>query len=157
MATQVVPEVLHRIQFRRVRRQRQDRHVRGNLQVVGTVKARLVPDQHHMYGRIGFRDKLLQEPVDHRRVQLRAQQAHALAGLRADRPQYPQPVILGLLDRRRPGAAAGPFAGQSALLAEASLVLEPDLDLLAGVLLGNLLDLLQGVFLIVSWAAGSAL
>jgi hypothetical protein len=42
------------------------------------------------------------------------------------------------------------------LLAEASLVLEPDLDLLAGMLLGDLLDLLQGLFLKASWAAGSA-
>lgn len=89
MAAQVVPEILHRIQFRRVRRQRQDRHVGRDLQVLGAVETRLVPDHHDVHVRIGFRGKLLQEPVDHRRVQLRAQQAHALTGGRAGGPQHP--------------------------------------------------------------------
>jgi hypothetical protein len=39
-----------------------------------------------------------------------------------------QPVVLGLLDRRRPGAGRGPFAGWSVLLTEAGLVEEVGQD-----------------------------
>ena len=121
------------------------------------MKAGLVPDHHHMHIRIGLGGELLQEVIDDRGVELRAQQAHALAADRADGPQHPQPVILGLLDRWRPRSGAGPFTSQGPLLAETGLVLEPDLDLLSGMLLRDLLDVLQGVFLKACWAAGSAL
>jgi hypothetical protein len=42
------------------------------------------------------------------------------------------------------------------LLAEAGLILEPGFDPLARMQLGDLLDLLQSLFLRASWAAGSA-
>ena len=73
--------------------------------------------------------------------------------------RYNAEGLAGLRDRRRPGpgAAARPHPGQRALLADAGLILEPDLDRLAAGVLGQRLAYQIGeAFLNASCAASSA-
>jgi hypothetical protein len=85
-------------------------------------------------------------------------EAGADPALRAGGAEDVGPLVPGVADCARPRAASGPDPGGSALLADAGLVLEPDLERLAsrrfrqggGYRLGK-------VFLNASWAASSAL
>ena len=49
MRTQVMPQVLHRIKLRRVRRQLDQAHIAGHHHILTGVEARPVPDQHRMH------------------------------------------------------------------------------------------------------------
>ena len=80
-----------------------------------------------------------------------------MTGLWTRGADHIQIVVLGLFDRRRPGTAAGPLVRQGALLAEPRFILEPDLDVLLRMLLGDVPDVIQRVFLKASWACRSAL
>ena len=72
-----------------------------------------------------------------------ADQPRGRPGADADRRQHVQVAVLGLPHAARPRPLAGPDPGERPLLAEAGLVLEPDLDLLLGVGLPDGLDLLD--------------
>ena len=78
--------------------------------------------------------------VHHERVDRRRQQRHRVTVAWIHRAVHVDPVVLGLLDRRRPGAARRPYVRQSALLSEPCFVLEPNLDLLINVCLPDVLD-----------------
>src|SRR5690606_7225082 len=68
------------------------------------------------------------------------------------------PLVAGIAQRAGAGAPPGPDAGQRALLADARLILEPDLDGLAAGHLGQDLSYRRGeTFLKASWTASSAL
>lgn len=155
VTAQVMPEVFDGVEFRAVRRQRDQREVGRWPQLVGGMEPGLVPEHHHMHVGIDFFDELLEEGVDDIGVQVRREQADGLAGLGAGGSEHIEVVVTGLPDGWRSRAFASPFAGQRALLTEASLVLEPDLDPLVGVLIGNVLDERCGVFLKASTFAGS--
>ena len=91
-------------------------------------------------------------------VDVRQHQAGGDAAGGADRAEDVGPFVAGVARRARPRAALRPDAGQRALLADARLVLEPDLERLApGVLGERRRDRFGEVFLKASWASGSAL
>ena len=80
------------------------------------------------------------------------------AALGADRAEEVGPVVAGVARRARARAALRPDPGERALLADAGLVLEPDLERLAPRGLGQRRRYRLGeVFLNASCAAGSAL
>ena len=71
VTAEIVPQVLDGIEFRRVRWQRDDRDVRWNLQVFGTVEAGLVPDQNDMDAGVQFVGELFEEHIHHAGVDIR--------------------------------------------------------------------------------------
>ena len=123
MRPQVMPQVLHRVQLRRVRQQPDQAHVARHHQVPAGVVARPVPDQHRVDPGGQLPRELLQEQVDHRRVQLGHDQRRGRPGGGADRRQHVQRLRPRLPHRPRPRPLAGPDPGERPLLAEPGLVL----------------------------------
>ncbi len=77
---------------------------------------------------------------------------------RADRPEEVGPLVARVAHRPGPRAALRPDPGERPLLADARLVLEPDLErLVPGVLRQRRRYRRGEVFLNAAWAAGSAL
>ena len=96
--------------------------------------------------------------VHRRGVGIGQHQAGGDAALGADRAEEVGPLVSGVPRRARPGAAFRPDPCQRALLADARLVLEPDLERLARGVFGERRRYrVAEVFLNASWAAGSAL
>src|SRR6185437_1416211 len=90
-------------------------------------------------------------------VGLRQHQTNADLALRANGAKYVGPVTALVAQRRWTRAPFGPDVGQRALLADACLVLPPELDWLAAHLLRDGVgDQAGKVFLCVSWADASA-
>ena len=73
--------------------------------------------------------------------------AIAGAGRRVCRPKQVNPLVLSLTNRSWMAASVRPHPGQRPLLTEARFILEPDFDLLVGMLRLSLLDAFREVFL----------
>ena len=134
VAAEVVPQVLDAVEFRGVRRQRDQRDVGRDVQVVSSVKAGSIPDHRGMHVGSQRAGELIQELVDNRRVQGRREDRFGLTGLRARRADHPQVVVFGLPYRRRSRATFGPHASQRPLLTEPALILEERDDLFVRIL-----------------------
>ena len=83
---------------------------------MGTVEAGTVPDHDRVFVLRDGRRKLFEELIDHRRVQLRAEQTFGVPGLGTHRTDHPQVFVLGLPDRCRPRTSASPDIGDRPLL-----------------------------------------
>src|SRR5512135_3423622 len=143
MTPEVMPQILHRIQLRRVRHQLDQAQIPRDLQVRTGVVARSVPQQHRMDPSGQRARELLEEQIEHRRVQLRHDQRRRRARGHADRRQHIERRELDLPHRTRARTLQRPDARQRPVLAEAGLVLEPELDLLVGMRLLDRLDLID--------------
>src|SRR5690349_18801011 len=154
---QVLPDVLDRVRLGRAGGQRQQREVLGDGKVAGAVPAGAV---EHDHGVRAGRDVV----ADLGRVQagglgvgVGQHEGGADGPLRADRAEQVGPGIPAVARRPRPGAAARPGPGQGALLADAGLVQEPDLDRPAAGVPGQRLAYQLGeTFLNAACAASSA-
>ena len=155
VATEVVPEVFDGVEFGASRRQRDQRQVLRRLELAAGVEAGLIPEHHHVHIGIDLVGELFKEGVDGLGVECGGEQADGLAGLGTGGAQDVEVLVAGLFDRRRTRTSSGPLAAQRALLAEAGLVLEPELDPLAGMLGGGLRHKFGRFFLNASIAAGS--
>lgn len=157
VTSQVMPEVFGGIEFRGIRRQFDQRHVRGDLERLGRVIAGLIPDQHRVDAGVEFPLHLSQKHIHHAGVQVRGEETDALSRRGTDGGHDIEVVVLGLTNRARTRTFSGPHPGQRALLTESRFVLEPDFDALVGVGLADRLDLIHNFFLKASCAEGSAL
>lgn len=127
-----LPDVFDRVQFWRPRRQRQQRDVVGDAKVTGAVPTGLVEDddgvgigcdiagdffevQRHRFGRAPGQDE-----------------GGAFSFPRTDGAEYVRRGGALILGCGRPGAAPRPSPGDAVLLADARLVLKPDLYPLIG-------------------------
>lgn len=119
------------------------------------MKARLVPEHHHMHIGIDFAGKLAEEQIYGGCIEMRGQQPDGLAGRRARRAQDIEIVVASLSDGGRTTAGSSPLTCERALLTEACFVLEPDFETLVGVLRRDLIDQGCGAFLKAATAAGS--
>lgn len=146
VAAKVVPEVLDAVEFRGVRRQRNERDVGRDVQVVGSVKAGSIPDHRGLHVGGECAGELIQELVDDRRVQAGCEDRLGLAGLRAGGTDHPEIFVLGLSHRRRSRATLGPHTSQRPLLTESALILKERDDLFAGVLGLNLREFFGNFF-----------
>ncbi len=63
VAPQVVPEILDEIEFRRVRRQRDQGDVRRDVQSLGGMVAGLIPNQDSVNVGVQFLGELLEEAI----------------------------------------------------------------------------------------------
>ena len=156
MTPQVMPEILNRIQFRRVRRQTHERDVRRADQVVRPMKSRAVPHQDRLHVRFQSRRQLGEEQVHDRSVESRRDQSFGLAGRSARRRQDVDETVLRLSDCAGSRSAARPDAGQRPLLTEPCFVFVEDLQPAVGMLRLDLVQSLAELFLNSSCAAGSA-
>ena len=137
---QVLPDLLDRVELRRVRRQVDQREVDWDPQVGADVLPRPVEDEHgvgpgrHGPGQLG------QEQAHGRGRDLGQHQRDARVPLRADRTEQLDGGEALLPRPARPSASLVPDVRDAALLADPGLVLEPQLDPLARVLARDRLD-----------------
>jgi hypothetical protein len=156
VTAQIFPDVFDRVEFGRVGRQGNKRDVVRNGEVFGEVITCAIEDE----GGVGARRDL---PAD-----LGQMQRHDLgvggwddegrrgAALRTDGAEDVGPFVALIARRPGPCSTLGPDAGQRPLLADARLVLEPDLDgLVFGVVGQPCRDRCGEVFLKASCAASS--
>ena len=121
------------------------------------MKARLIPDHHDMHIIVDLLGQLIEENIDDVCIQVRADEAGGLAGLRTSRAQHIHPIVACLFHGTRTGAFGSPDPCDRALLAEARFVLVPDLDAFVRMLGLDRFDLLSNAFLKSSCACGSAI
>lgn len=131
VGSQVLPDVLDRVQFRAIGRERDEGDVVGNDQRVSAVPAGSVEHQHGLGAQRNGSGYLGKMGVHRGGVGEGHDEARRRAALRADRTKYVGPLVAGVARRPRPGSAFCPDAGERALLADARLVLEPDFQRLA--------------------------
>src|ERR687896_284700 len=126
-----LPDVFDRVELGRPRRQRQERDVGGHDELVREMPARLIEQEDGMGVRRDRRADLDEMRLHRLRVAPGHDQPGALALGRADRPEDIGPRGPLVVRRARARAAPRPAAGDLVLLADARLVLEPDLYRLA--------------------------
>ena len=157
VASQIVPDILHRVQLRRVWRYVQQADVTWHRQFAsGLVPSRAVADHHGMraWGDLGA--DLCQVDAHRLAVGRRQDDGSTRRPGRAQRAEQINGVPPVVPHRARPRAGGRPDVFKAALLAHAGFVLEPDLDGLAGSVRGQ--DVFQQsgeVFLKASSASGS--
>jgi hypothetical protein len=122
-----LPDVLHDIELRAFRRQRQQRDVVWHGDVAGEVPPGLIEQQHGMLAGADHLADLIEVQVHRCGVAQRQDQRRALALLGADGAEDVDRRIALILRRRGPGSAPRPAAGDAVLLADAGFVGEPDL------------------------------
>ena len=143
MRTQVMPQVLHRIQLRRVRRQLDQAHIARHHQIQTGVEARPVPDQHRMHPGGQLPRELLQEQVHYLGVQCgHDQRRHRPCG-GADGCQHVERGESRLPHRTRSRTPPRPDPRDRPLLAEAGFILKRGTNLLLGMRLGEGVDRLD--------------
>src|SRR3954471_14630716 len=153
---QVLPDVLDRVQLGAVARQRQEAEVLEDGEVPGRVPARPVEHDHGVRAR-GDLAADRQVQAGGLGVGVREDEGGADRPFGADRAERVGPGVAAVARGSGAGAAARPDPGQGALLADAGLILEPDLDRLAAGALGQRLAYQLGeAFLNAACAAASA-
>lgn len=157
--SQELPDVLDRIELRRIRRQVEQADVGGDVQpVAGLVPAGTVEHDHGMGTWCHVLADLGKVQVHRLDIHTRQHQGCADATVRADRAEQIGPLVACVARGRRARAARRPGVGQAALLADPGLILPPDLERPAARGLWNDGGHQSGeVFLCASWAASSCL
>lgn len=122
-----LPDVLHDVQLWAFRRQGKQRDVVRHRDVGGEMPARLIQQQDRVLAGADHKADLGQVHVHARGVAQRQDQGGALAVLRADGAEDVGRRVALVLRGDGAGAAPCPSAGDAVLLADASLVGEPDL------------------------------
>jgi len=122
-----LPDVLHDVELRTFRRERQQRDVIRHGDVAGEVPPGLIEQQHGMLAGADRSADLGQVQVHRRGVAQRQDQGGTLALLGADGAEDVGGRIALVLQRRGPRATPRPPPGDAVLLADAGFVGEPDL------------------------------
>ena len=154
VAPQVVPEILDGVEFRGIRRQRDERDIGRDLESLGGMVAGLIPDQDSVNVSSQFLGELLKEVIDDGGVQMRCQQSDTLTCARTNGSQDIEVIVLRLSHRPWPRALFGPHTSQCSLLTEACFILEPYFDVLVGMGRTDGLHLCDDVFLKALCASG---
>ena len=122
-----LPDVLDRVQFRRPGRERQQGDVVRDVQFRRHVPSGLVDHYHGMGTGIDRGADLGQVRRHGVSIAIGHDQARALALRRADRAEYVGPLGALVVRGPRPGSASRPSTSDLVLLADAGLVLKPQL------------------------------
>ena len=122
-----LPDILHHVQFRAFRRQRQQRDVFRHGEVAGHVPARLIEQQHGVPAGLDHRADLGQVQVHGGGVAAGQNARRTLAVLRADSAEDVGGGVALILWCGGSAAAPCPTTGDAVLLADPGLVGEPDL------------------------------
>ena len=124
----VLPYLLDRVQFRRTGRQEDQRNVLGHAEIAGGVPTGPVEEQHGVASPGDGAGYLLEVKLHGVSVGEGQRQARADAAHRADGAKQIRALVTLIGGLRRPCSAPRPLANAAVLLADARLVLEPDLD-----------------------------
>jgi transcriptional regulator with XRE-family HTH domain len=157
VAAEVLPHILHGVQFRRVGRQRQQGEVVGHDQAAALlVPAGAVAQDDGVRAGGDAAADLGEVQARSLGVDLRQHEGGADAAGRAGGAEEPGPSVAAVARGARTRAPPGPDTGDGALLTHTGFILEPDLDRLA-LRRGRQGRLRQSgeVFLNASCAAGS--
>ncbi len=129
---QVLPDVLDRVELRRVARQRQQCDSVGDIEASAVVPAGLVEDDDGMGARRDVMADLLEVLVHGPAVGMGQDEGGADIALGAHGTEQIGGGVASVARCARAAAARRPDPGQRALLADPGFVLEPHLDRLAG-------------------------
>ena len=121
-----LPDILNRVELGAFRRQGEDGDVGRHDEARRHVPASLIDQENGMGSWCDHLGNLSEMQVHRLGVASRQDQGRALALLRADRTEDVGGSGALVPGRARSGAALGPAAGDLVLLADTSLVLEPD-------------------------------
>ena len=157
MAFEIMPEVFDRIEFGAVGWKFDERHVVRYFELPRSMESRTVPDHDGMFVVGQCPRKLLQEDIDHVRVESRTQKAFGLPCLGTHGTDHPEVIVLGLTHGLGTRTLGRPHARQCPLLSESRFILKEYLQAFAWSLGGNLLELLRKLFLKAACASGFAL
>lgn len=150
-----MPQIFHRIQFWRIRRQGYNRDVLRNLQFLAHVEPGSIPNHHYMHILRNFFGKEFQENIHHFHIDVWREHPDGVAGSRASRADNIQPIVLRLTNSGEPFTSSGPAFRQRALLTKSRLVLKVCLYSFVGMIEGDLSQYFREVFLKASWACAS--
>jgi hypothetical protein len=154
MPAKILPELFNGIELRRIWRQRYERHIGGDFDLPGSMKACLIPNHYDMDIGVGFLFKFPKECIDRIRIKLRRDQSDALAALRTGRSKDIQVFKLCLPPAARTRSFYRPLAAQCTLLAKACFILKPYFYCFSRIISTDLPDLSTDFFLKVSLASG---
>ena len=115
-------------------------HIIRHFQCFGAMPPGLIQDQDHLCFRSDLFTDKVQMCIHIIGVDGRCNEGRRSTGFRIDRAEEIDPLIFGLLDRRRPGSSFGPDRRQCSLLADPRFVLKPDFDGPVGVFISDVLD-----------------
>jgi hypothetical protein len=136
--TQKLPNVLDRVQLRRIRRQRQQADVARQPEFAAKlVPARAVQRDDGVRAGDDVRADFCQVKVHRLGVDRRQHESGADATRGADGAKQIGPVVSLVARCAGTATLVGPDVGQAALLADAGFVLPPELDRLATCMLGD--------------------
>ena len=110
MTAEVVPQILDAIEFWGVRRQRDQRDVGGQLQIVSAMEAGSVPDQGRVDVGGQSAGELVEELIDDRRVQDGRENRLGLTGLRTRGPDDSDGLAQISCRRRHAAIFGDPYA-----------------------------------------------
>ena len=125
---QVLEDVFHRVQFRAVGWQMQQREVGGNIQILGFVPSGTVEDDDSMASEFNRVADIAEMPVHFVGIRPAADMSDGALAFRACGGEEVAVPEAAVARDPWPGALAGPDPREHALLACSRLVLEPDLD-----------------------------
>ena len=128
---QVLPDVLDRIELWRVRRQRDEGNVGGDLQLVGGVPTGLIQKQKGVGADLDLGGDLLQVALHGRSVAAWLHEGGGRCRARDRWRRRCRPTWCAGHGPRGPGAAPGPASGELVLLPDPGFVLPLDLYLRA--------------------------
>jgi len=137
---QIGPQVLDRVEFGRVGRQKQQAQARRHYEVLRAMPSRVVQHQNDVAAGRDLGGQFGQKPAHGLGVDPRQQQRARLARARIGRAKQVEVLVAGLADDDRPRAAPRPDGCQRAFLAKARFVLKPDFNGFGGVGFARLLD-----------------
>ena len=128
----ILPNVLDRIEFWRLGRQRDQRHVFRHVQLRGDVPTGLIHEQHGVGSWLDVERDLLEMQFHALGVAEWQDETGRLAERGADRAEDIGRGGSLILQGKRPGPPFGPPPRDLVLLADAGFVLEPKFERLAG-------------------------
>ena len=153
---QVLPDVLDGIELQRIGRQASEGDVAGQPEGRAGVPSCAIEDEDGVGARSDGAADLAQMEVHGLAVSVGQDESGADGTLVADSTEQVGPFISAVARGPGPGADTSPNSGERALLSDAGLVLEPDLDRLVVGVVGQRLGYQGGeVFLKASCAASS--
>ena len=129
VALEVVPEILHGIEFRRVRRQCDQGDIARAAQFFRAMKACPIPHHHGVNIVRQSLTESFEESVDDAGIEMSGDHSLGHAQRRRDGSQHIDVAVLRLPNGSRSSAALSPDARQCSLLAKAAFVLEEDMNL----------------------------
>ena len=154
MCAKILPELFNRVELWRIWWQRYECHIGRDFDMLGGMKACLIPNHYNMDIWVSFLFKFLPKRIHRIRIELRRDQSNTLAALRTGCPKDIQVFKLCLPPAAGPCSFYCPLAAQGALLAKPRFILKPYFYRFSRIINTDLPDLITDFFLKASRSSG---